>query len=156
MPQFPEDLVTFAEEIFNGKFHFLCSESNSFFRPLDVSLRQILRQLLSEDVSSQTLRIVLVNHITNHKLHVGPDIRYYMKAYKIFSKIQIAEEQTKYHLINRQLVFIRFIWILTSLNEKNNKKAMLIGRVTTLTYVFCLIEVLKRPSIMFMLQLGVR
>ena len=25
--QFPADLVTFTEEIFNGKFHFLCSES---------------------------------------------------------------------------------------------------------------------------------
>ena len=24
--QFPADLVTFAEEIFNGKLHFLCSE----------------------------------------------------------------------------------------------------------------------------------
>ena len=29
-PQFPGDLVTFTEAIFNGKFHFLCSvrESN--------------------------------------------------------------------------------------------------------------------------------
>ena len=25
-PQFPADLVTFTEEILNGKFHFLCSE----------------------------------------------------------------------------------------------------------------------------------
>ena len=24
-PQFPEDLVTFTEEILNGKLHFLCS-----------------------------------------------------------------------------------------------------------------------------------
>ena len=24
-PQFPADLVTFTEEILNGKFHFLCS-----------------------------------------------------------------------------------------------------------------------------------
>ena len=24
-PQFPADLVTFTEEIFNGKLHFLCS-----------------------------------------------------------------------------------------------------------------------------------
>ena len=26
-PQFPADLVTFTEEILNGKFHFLCGES---------------------------------------------------------------------------------------------------------------------------------
>ena len=25
-PQFPADLVTFTEEILNGKLHFLCSE----------------------------------------------------------------------------------------------------------------------------------
>ena len=25
-PQFPADLVTFTEEILNGKVHFLCSE----------------------------------------------------------------------------------------------------------------------------------
>ena len=25
-PQFPEDLVTFTEEILNGKLHFLCSD----------------------------------------------------------------------------------------------------------------------------------
>ena len=25
-PQFPVDLVTFTEEIFNGKLHFLCSD----------------------------------------------------------------------------------------------------------------------------------
>ena len=28
-PQYPEDLVTFTEEILNGKFHFLCSEPRS-------------------------------------------------------------------------------------------------------------------------------
>ena len=28
-PQFPADLVTSAEEILNGKFHFLCSVENS-------------------------------------------------------------------------------------------------------------------------------
>ena len=27
-PQFPEDLVTFTEEILNWKIHFLCSETN--------------------------------------------------------------------------------------------------------------------------------
>ena len=27
-PQFPVDLVAFTQENFNGKFHFLCSESN--------------------------------------------------------------------------------------------------------------------------------
>ena len=27
-PQFPADLVTFTEESFNGKLHFLCSESS--------------------------------------------------------------------------------------------------------------------------------
>ena len=29
-PQFPADLVTFSEEIFNGKLHFLCSASKSW------------------------------------------------------------------------------------------------------------------------------
>ena len=28
--QFPADLVTFTEEIINGKFHFLCSDKNPF------------------------------------------------------------------------------------------------------------------------------
>ena len=30
-PQFPADLVTFTEEILNGKFHFLCSETSRQF-----------------------------------------------------------------------------------------------------------------------------
>ena len=30
-PQIPADLVTFAEEILNGKIHFLCSEMSFFF-----------------------------------------------------------------------------------------------------------------------------
>ena len=30
--QFPEDLVTFTEEILNRKFHFLCSEKNSIIK----------------------------------------------------------------------------------------------------------------------------
>ena len=30
--QSPADLVTFTEEILNGKLHFLCSESKSFWR----------------------------------------------------------------------------------------------------------------------------
>ena len=29
MPQIPADLVTFAEEILNGKLHFLCSDSKN-------------------------------------------------------------------------------------------------------------------------------
>ena len=29
-PQFPTDLVTFTEEIHNGKFRFLCSENNFY------------------------------------------------------------------------------------------------------------------------------
>ena len=28
-PQFPVDLVTFNEEILNGKLHFLCSDTDS-------------------------------------------------------------------------------------------------------------------------------
>ena len=28
-PQFPADLITFAEEILSGKLHFLCSESTN-------------------------------------------------------------------------------------------------------------------------------
>ena len=31
-PQFPSDLVTFAEETLNGKLHFLCSERIILFR----------------------------------------------------------------------------------------------------------------------------
>ena len=30
-PQIPAHLVTFAEEILNGKIHFLCSEMSFFF-----------------------------------------------------------------------------------------------------------------------------
>ena len=29
-PQFPADLVTFTEEILNGKLHFLCSDREIF------------------------------------------------------------------------------------------------------------------------------
>ena len=31
MPQFPADLVTFTEEILNGKIHILCSANLQFF-----------------------------------------------------------------------------------------------------------------------------
>ena len=30
-PEFPADLVTFTEEIFNGKLHFLCSDSTEHY-----------------------------------------------------------------------------------------------------------------------------
>ena len=46
-PQFPADLVTFTEEIFNGKLHFLCRVS---CRPLAFNLikeRTLLRSCLS-------------------------------------------------------------------------------------------------------------
>ena len=41
--QEPADLVTFSEEILNGKFHFLCSGHNNF--PLDTERKfNVLRR----------------------------------------------------------------------------------------------------------------
>ena len=42
-PQFPADLVTFTEEILNGKLHFLSSESFSLIFPYFLSLFTICR-----------------------------------------------------------------------------------------------------------------
>ena len=36
-PQFSADLVTFTEEILNGKLHFLCSDKQEFVRAGDAS-----------------------------------------------------------------------------------------------------------------------
>ena len=52
-PQFPADLVTFAEEISNGKLHFLCSDYSNiadaktlliiWFRQLLVNRKNLLK-----------------------------------------------------------------------------------------------------------------
>ena len=36
-PQFTTDLLTFTEEILNGKLHFMCSVTNKYLRPYDCS-----------------------------------------------------------------------------------------------------------------------
>ena len=46
--QFPADLVTFTEEILNGKLRFLCSENiENFINPVFMQI-QILSQLCHE------------------------------------------------------------------------------------------------------------
>ena len=43
-PKFPADLVTFNKEIFNGKLHFLCSETNrwsSYGSPFGLTLAKL-------------------------------------------------------------------------------------------------------------------
>ena len=46
-PQFPAHLVTFTEEIFNGKFHFLCSDwlRSIFFSSGDSHIKGLLNSL---------------------------------------------------------------------------------------------------------------
>ena len=51
-PQFTTDLVTFAEEIRNGKLHFLCSDTHNslkvnkkYFVSLSEDLEMVLRKL---------------------------------------------------------------------------------------------------------------
>ena len=48
-PWFPADLVTFTEEILNGKLHFLCSE----------------RQIRAGDISKWRSKIILEMELSN-------------------------------------------------------------------------------------------
>ena len=47
-PQFPADLVTFTEEIINGKLHFLCSVTSilwyDLFKKITVALLEHIHQ----------------------------------------------------------------------------------------------------------------
>ena len=45
-PQFPADLVTFTEEIMNGKLHLLCSVSLSAFKDFDRFLEKVIENCL--------------------------------------------------------------------------------------------------------------
>ena len=45
-PQFPADLVTFTEEIINGKLHWLCSVSLSAFKDFDKFLEKVIENCL--------------------------------------------------------------------------------------------------------------
>ena len=45
MPQFPANLVTFTEEILNGKIHFLCNANLPFFIFL-LSLTNYIKEVL--------------------------------------------------------------------------------------------------------------
>ena len=45
-PQFPADLVTFTEEIINGKLHLLCSVSLSAFKDFDKFLEKVIENCL--------------------------------------------------------------------------------------------------------------
>ena len=49
-PQFPADLVTFTEEILNGKFHFLCSKGLHKFSSLFIMKSLLNGKLVLEGV----------------------------------------------------------------------------------------------------------
>ena len=44
-PQYPADLVTFTEEILNGKLHFLCSNMNQKFCKMILSESEALDEI---------------------------------------------------------------------------------------------------------------
>ena len=44
IPQFAADLVTFTEEIFNGKLHFLCSEDSGHLQKGSTSIELPVNQ----------------------------------------------------------------------------------------------------------------
>ena len=46
-PQFPADLVTFTEEIFNGELHFLCSDNRSTLIEMKRRSSRAVRQDIS-------------------------------------------------------------------------------------------------------------
>ena len=45
-PQFPADLVTFTEDILNGKLHFLCSVRLSLFSNQTTAITSLLSLLM--------------------------------------------------------------------------------------------------------------
>ena len=56
-PQFPADLVTFTEEIFNEKLHFLCSERSkkdlknamdAFNSPKNITTEPVLKHVMEK------------------------------------------------------------------------------------------------------------
>ena len=47
-PQVTADLVTFTEEILNGKFHFLCSVRPSFLGHLDMRSIFVIRHIYTK------------------------------------------------------------------------------------------------------------
>ena len=57
-PQFPEDLVTFTEEILNGKLHFLCSVM-SFVTKAKILLTFLNQKLISIMLCSQVCPMFL-------------------------------------------------------------------------------------------------
>ena len=59
-PQFPADLVTFTEEILNGKLHFLYSVSSKFLWPIQTLLADSLSEL------GGNLIIIVYNHTDSH------------------------------------------------------------------------------------------
>ena len=66
-PQFPADLVTFTEEILNGKLHFLCSKRQ---KNLVVKLKQLKVEFRCFDNYDYSLTSSRVNDILLIKLHL--------------------------------------------------------------------------------------
>ena len=44
-PEFPADFVTFTQEIFNGKLHFLCSEQYNNFDKTKLDWKEIVNEV---------------------------------------------------------------------------------------------------------------
>ena len=82
-PQFPADLVTFTEEILNGKLHFLCSVSFTFL--LTKSKSTSLENFQSSDAASHC------NLMNEFLLHfVGQNVTYELTLIDFsFTEVQL-------------------------------------------------------------------
>ena len=72
-PEFPADLVTFTEEILNGKLHFLCSAMSvmiDYSKTFDtIDHESLIRKLVSLNFSNSSIKIIL-SYLTNQKQYV--------------------------------------------------------------------------------------
>ena len=84
--QFPVDLVTFTEEIFNGKLHFLCSGKGQGRIFWNVSAIFILLKATKHEVTTTILDEVIVV-LTENKTKIVQTNKWKIKKVKIELKI---------------------------------------------------------------------
>ena len=78
-PQFPSDLVTFTEEILNGKFYFLCSD-----------VKTVLKLLL-------TIRVVIDSTASVQ------ETRNWEKKWSMAENLRLKETEKDFEMINKKV-----------------------------------------------------